>query len=1571
MGNKKNIVLVILFSVMLSMFVPIETYASSNSITFDFDSGTINGSETSSVRQEIDGVTLVIEANRVSDVLIVAPEDWFDSMNNSSGDMILLHDGGWGPPHFSVNVRLLDNSPFNLTQFTYKGLNASDETITINPGGGNLEEHHVIGDMVNIYNNGHIIAPHNSANFQNITSFTITGTGTNQYLIFDNFVIDFTSNTEPTVTTGSLSSVTSTSATVSGNVTFDGGDTITERGIEYRVNGSGEPYTAVTASTVGTGEYSVDLTGLAPNTTYDVRAYATNSQGTSYGSVNSFTTLSNNADLSALSLSSGTLDTVFDSGTTEYTASVGNEVSSITVTPTVADATATVTVNGAAVVSGAASGAINLAVGANTITVVVTAQDGSTKPYTVVVTRGASSNADLSNLTLSEGTLSPVFDSGTTEYTASVGNEVSSMTVTPTVADATATVTVNGAAVVSGAASGAINLAVGENTITVVVTAQDGSTKPYTVVVTRGASSNADLSNLTLSEGTLSPVFASGTTDYTTSVANAVTSITVTPTVADATATVTVNGAEVVSGAASGAINLAVGENTITVVVTAQDGSTKSYTVVVTRGASNNADLSNLTLSEGTLSPVFASGTTDYTASVANAVTSITVTPTVVDATAMVTVNGAAVVSGAASGAINLDVGANTITVVITAQDASMKTYTLVVTREAAALSDNANLSGLSLSSGTLNPVFVSETTDYTASVANAVTSITVTPTVTDPSATVTVNGTPVVSGGASGAIGLNLGANTITVVVTAEDGTTIKTYTVTVTRAENLTYTVAYEGNGSTDGSVPLDSKAYEEGESITVLGNTGNLERTGYIFTGWNTQADGHGTNYSAGATFTMGTKNVTLYANWIDSTSIRMTANPDNVKGNTNFNQIFILNLYNDTVTGSVYADDINLGNIFSTLNISSVSNSNNKITLEVYGSLNTQGIGTIALNQSKLNNSTTPLIAEVLVTLNTVTYYGNGNTGGSVPTDSNRYAEGSSVTVLENTGNLVRSGYTFVGWNTQVDGSGIDYIPGSQVIMGISNVTLYAKWEAVQVPRYTVTYHGNGNTGGSVPTDSNAYEEGASVTVRGNTGNLVKTGYTFAGWNTQANGQGSSYTQGSTLIMATTNINLYAKWTKTSSGGGSSGGGNADNTIPALTPGPATEIEVEAIVDGEKIVELRTDSSVLSQKIDEIIALNQAEGKQGPKVLEISVAAQGANQIRSILTGDIVKKMEDNQFTLVINTEKVDYVIPAKEIAIEKVAAMLNVDVTSLQQIEIEVRINYSSEIKVNEIVQRGRDQGMEVITQPVEFQIVARTISTAGEVQETIVSQFTSYVSRVMEIPQDVDPSKITTGIIYNADGTFSHIPTTVYMENGKWYAKLNSLTNSSYLVVWNPITVASVENHWSKAAVNDMASRLVIKNPETFNPEGYITRGEFAKYITKALGIYRTGVAKVSKFTDVEVTNKLADAIETATEYGIIKGYPDGSFRPDAKISREEAMVMYSKAMDIVGLKEIDNSRIENYKDKEEIAAWAYEFVKKTVSIGVFSGRTGETINPKDTFTYAEAATAIRSLLVRAGLIND
>ena len=98
-------------------------------------------------------------------------------------------------------------------------------------------------------------------------------------------------------------------------------------------------------------------------------------------------------------------------------------------------------------------------------------------------------------------------------------------------------------------------------------------------------------------------------------------------------------------------------------------------------------------------------------------------------------------------------------------------------------------------------------------------------------------------------------------------------------------------------------------------------------------------------------------------------------------------------------------------------------------------------------------------------------------------------------------------------------------GQQFAMGTENVTLYAKWNVN--PTYTVTY--DGSAGGSVPVDATNYEQGQLVTVLGNTGSLVIAGHSFVGWNTQADGNGTTYTQGQTFAMGTADVTLYAKWT----------------------------------------------------------------------------------------------------------------------------------------------------------------------------------------------------------------------------------------------------------------------------------------------------------------------------------------------------------------------------------------------------------------------------------------------------------
>ena len=216
-------------------------------------------------------------------------------------------------------------------------------------------------------------------------------------------------------------------------------------------------------------------------------------------------------------------------------------------------------------------------------TVVAAPASSSVREYVITASRFASTNAALSALALSAGALTPAFASATTAYTATAPHATSSVTVTPTTEDSTATAVVSTSA--GPCASNACALAVGENTITVTVTAQDAvTTRDYVLVVTRAASANAALSALALSAGTLTPAFAAETTAYAATVPFATSIMTVTPTTADGAASAAVSASA--GPCASNACALEVGANTITATVTAQDGvSARAYVIVVTRQA--------------------------------------------------------------------------------------------------------------------------------------------------------------------------------------------------------------------------------------------------------------------------------------------------------------------------------------------------------------------------------------------------------------------------------------------------------------------------------------------------------------------------------------------------------------------------------------------------------------------------------------------------------------------------------------------------------------------------------------------------------------------------------------------------------------------------------------------------------------------------------------------------------------------------------------------------------------------------------------------------------------------------
>jgi uncharacterized protein (TIGR02145 family)/uncharacterized repeat protein (TIGR02543 family) len=326
-------------------------------------------------------------------------------------------------------------------------------------------------------------------------------------------------------------------------------------------------------------------------------------------------------------------------------------------------------------------------------------------------------------------------------------------------------------------------------------------------------------------------------------------------------------------------------------------------------------------------------------------------------------------------------------------------------------------------------------------------------------------------------------------------------------------TYSVKYSKGSGVSGDLPVDTRIYQSGEQAIVMGNTGNLTKNDFTFSGWNTKEDGSGTVYAGGSTFKMGNADVELFAQWTTNSVYKVVYNGNGNTGGT------IPVDSNNYIASSTVTVKGNTG----LLTKSSATFKGWNTTVDGSGTAYAGGVSFV------IGSADVVLYAQwTTSTIYTVTYKGNGNTAGAVPLDNNNYETSAQVTVKDNTGSLVKPDATFIGWNTKADGSGIAYASGVTFLMGNSDVVLFAQWTTN--PTFTVTYNGNGNTAGTVPVDVNKYETSATVTVKSNSGSLLKAGATLAGWNTAADGSGTSYDAGSTLMMGSANVILFAKWTQ---------------------------------------------------------------------------------------------------------------------------------------------------------------------------------------------------------------------------------------------------------------------------------------------------------------------------------------------------------------------------------------------------------------------------------------------------------
>ena len=451
---------------------------------------------------------------------------------------------------------------------------------------------------------------------------------------------------------------------------------------------------------------------------------------------------------------------------------------------------------------------------------------------------------------------------------------------------------------------------------------------------------------------------------------------------------------------------------------------------------------------------------------------------------------------------------------------------------------------------------------------------------------------------------------------------------------------TVTFDANG---GSGSMSAQTSSSSTSLS----SNSFTRAGYSFTGWNTVADGSGTDYSDGATFAFSADD-TLYAQWVKAAPPIVAANdafvqPGDADGassstlvlknavnsaSSSYNRVGYArfefdpaynwtsaafemlvssnadgasnNGYNrsyttfnvdvwamsdaswddtlrfsganasvqdwgiDTSTwpwspeGGTYLGTISIPTLSSTVGQTySLSNA----TLATFLNADADGEVTLFFRRSDLDNQGNLSFASIenstagyhgprLVAPSgsysyTIAYDVNGGSG-TLPSPGTYTVGSSAYTVAAPSSVTPPSGKTFSGWNSKADGSGTQYSVGSSYSTAAS-ATLYAQFTTNPVVTFA------SNDGNSV-SSYQAVTSGASTALTANS--FTRTGYTFSGWNTAANGSGTSYADGANITTSSA-VTLYAQWAATSSGssgGGSSSSGGGSDDDEDVTPAP---------------------------------------------------------------------------------------------------------------------------------------------------------------------------------------------------------------------------------------------------------------------------------------------------------------------------------------------------------------------------------------------------------------------------------
>lgn len=268
------------------------------------------------------------------------------------------------------------------------------------------------------------------------------------------------------------------------------------------------------------------------------------------------------------------------------------------------------------------------------------------------------------------------------------------------------------------------------------------------------------------------------------------------------------------------------------------------------------------------------------------------------------------------------------------------------------------------------------------------------------------------------------------------------------------------------------------------------------------------------------------------------------------------------------------------------------------------------------------------------------------------------------------------------------------------------------------------------------------------------------------------------------------------------------------------------------------------------------------------------------------------------------------------------------------------------------------------------------ISAGGE-RVLPYAHFFEPLKRTIQTPTAMNTAT-TVGIRFNEDGSLRAVPT--YVEDNDT-VNLHFATNSEYApftLIQHEKTFKDIDGRgfWAEDAIEKLASRMITsgKTDTVYAPDQAVTRGEFAALLARGLGLVPVEGHR-DLFTDVsqnQSVNKNGE-ITAVAETGIVQGYGNKKFKPDAPISREEAAIMIGRALEFIDADSVklDTSKgVANFKDYKYISKSARPYVETALQAGFLTGFDDNTFRGANKTTRAETAKILYNFLNTIKYIN-